>query len=61
MEGLTPARRVHYFDTRLHRIACGAHGAEHRSTKHARDVNCEACLALLRAAAAEAGADHPAA
>lgn len=48
MEGLMPVQRVHYFDTQLHRILCGLRGFEHRSTKHARDVNCEACLGLLR-------------
>jgi hypothetical protein len=38
---------VHYFDTRQHRILCGLRGFEHRSTKHARNVTCEACVALL--------------
>jgi len=48
MEGLTPAKRVHYFDTRLHRILCGLEGYDHRSTKHSRDVTCDACVGLLR-------------
>jgi hypothetical protein len=48
MEGLTPAKRVHYFDTSLHRILCGLQGYEHRSTKHSRDVTCDACVGLLR-------------
>ncbi len=48
MDALTPAAPVHYFDTTLHRVACGVRGSEHRSTKHARDVTCDACLGLLR-------------
>jgi hypothetical protein len=48
MDALTPARLVHYFDTRLHRILCGLHGSDHRSTKHARDVTCDACIGQLR-------------
>ncbi len=48
MDALTPASRVHYFDTTLRRIACGVFGSEHRSTKHSRDVTCDACLGLLR-------------
>jgi hypothetical protein len=48
MDALTPAKRVHYFDTGLHRILCGLQGFEHRSTKHSRDVTCEACVGLLR-------------
>jgi hypothetical protein len=38
---------VHYFDTRLHRILCGLRGFEHRSSKHSRNVTCQACLGLL--------------
>jgi hypothetical protein len=48
MDALTPARLVHYFDTRLHRILCGQHGPDHRSTKHARDVTCNTCIGQLR-------------
>ncbi len=48
MDALTPASPVHYFDTSLHRIACGVRGSDHRSTKHSRDVTCDACLGLLR-------------
>jgi hypothetical protein len=47
MNALTATPLVHYFDTRLHRILCGLRGFEHRSTKHARNVTCEACVALL--------------
>jgi hypothetical protein len=47
MNALTVTPLVHYFDTRLHRILCGLRGFEHRSTKHARNVTCEACVALL--------------
>jgi hypothetical protein len=43
---------VHYFDTVLHRIACGVRGSDRRSTKHARAVTCPSCVALLRDAAA---------
>lgn len=48
MDALTPATRVHYFDVGHHRILCGLQGFEHRSTKHSRDVTCEACVGLLR-------------
>lgn len=48
MDALMPAAPVHYFDTSLHRIACGVRGSDHRSTKHSRDVTCDACLGLLR-------------
>ncbi len=47
-DALTPARLVHYFDTRQRRILCGAAGLDLRSTKHARTVTCEACIGLLR-------------
>jgi hypothetical protein len=57
MDALTSAKRVHYFDTRLHRILCGFQGFEQRSTKHARDVNCEACVGLLRERATAPGPD----
>jgi hypothetical protein len=41
---------VHCYDTRTHRIVCGAPG-HIGSTKHARDVTCGECLAILREAA----------
>ncbi len=44
---LTPTALVHFYDTRSHRIACGVSGLDHRSTKHARQVTCRACVALL--------------
>ncbi len=47
MEGLTPATLVHFYDTRSRRIVCGVSGADHRSTKHPRQVTCQACVALL--------------
>lgn len=52
MDALTPASPVHFYDTRLHRIACGLRGPDHRSTKHARDVTCDACIGVLRERAA---------
>jgi hypothetical protein len=59
MDNVIPVALVHFYDTSLHRILCGKRGAEHRSTKHARGVTCDACLGLLRerptlAAASEA-------
>ncbi len=48
MDAVTPASTVHYYDTRLHRIACGLPGFEHRSTKHSRDVTCVTCIGVLR-------------
>jgi hypothetical protein len=48
MDALTPAKLVHYFDTLHHRILCGVDGFDQRSTKHARDVTCDACIGLLR-------------
>jgi hypothetical protein len=48
MDSLIPVALVHFYDTSLHRIVCGKRGAEHRSTKHARSVTCDACLGLLR-------------
>jgi len=48
MDALAPAATVHYFDTTLRRILCGVQGLEHRSTKHSRDVTCDACVGLLR-------------
>ncbi len=47
MEGLTPASLVHFYDTHAHKIACGVSSVDHRSTKHPRQVTCEACIALL--------------
>ncbi len=47
MDALTSAPLVHYFDTHLHRILCGLRGVDHRSTKHARSVTCQACVRLL--------------
>jgi hypothetical protein len=47
MDALTPASLVHFYDTNLRRIACGASRSDHRSTKHARQVTCQACIALL--------------
>jgi hypothetical protein len=38
---------IHCYDTHTHRIVCGAPG-QIGSTKHARDVTCAECLALLR-------------
>ncbi len=56
MDALTPATLVHYFDTRVRRILCGLHGYDHRSTKHARDVTCDACIGRLRDRPVEAAA-----
>jgi hypothetical protein len=47
MDALTPVTLIHFYDTRSHLIACGASGVEHHSTKHARQVTCRACVALL--------------
>lgn len=47
MEGLTPAAVIHFYDTRTHHIACGVSGFDHRSTKHPRQVTCQACVALI--------------
>jgi hypothetical protein len=48
-------RTVHYYDTRQHRVACGAAMADEHSTKHVRSVTCEVCLGVLREAAVEEG------
>jgi hypothetical protein len=56
MDALTPAVLIHFYDTRSHAIACGAHGVDVRSTKHARQVTCDACVALLGERASLAGA-----
>jgi hypothetical protein len=47
MDALIPASLVHFYDTRSRKIACGVSGFDHRSTKHPRQVTCEACVALL--------------
>ncbi len=47
MDALRPASLVHFYDTHSRRIACGASGIEQRSTKHPRQVTCDACVALL--------------
>ena len=39
---------IHYYDTRLHGIPCGAKGPEVRSSRHARSVTCRSCLQALR-------------
>lgn len=46
-------RTIHYYDTRRHRVPCGAAMAEEHSTKHVRSVTCEVCIGVLREAAAE--------
>jgi hypothetical protein len=64
MDDLIPASLVHFYDTRIRRIACGVSGYDHRSTKHARQVTCQACVALLgqhRSQAAESAAEASAA
>ena len=59
MDALTSAPPVHFYDTVAHLIVCGVHGVEHRSTKHARSVTCQACVSLLvkRQTAVSTGAD----
>lgn len=47
MEALTPASLVHFYDTHSRRIVCGVSGFDHRSTKHPRQVTCQACVALI--------------
>jgi hypothetical protein len=47
MEAQAPASLVHFYDIHSRRIACGVSGADHRSTKHPRQVTCQACVALL--------------
>jgi hypothetical protein len=47
MDALTPTAVVHFYDTHRHAILCGVRGFEHRSSKHARSVTCEACVGLL--------------
>jgi hypothetical protein len=52
-------RLVHWYDTDNHRIACGAAG-QSNSTKHARGVTCDACLALVAEARAPTHLEHDA-
>jgi hypothetical protein len=47
MDAQTPASLAHFYDTNVDRIACGTSGFDHRSTRHARQVTCQACIALL--------------
>jgi hypothetical protein len=47
MDALTPAALVHFYDTSSRAIACGVRGFDHRSTKHPRQVTCQACVALI--------------
>jgi hypothetical protein len=63
MDPLTPASLVHFYDTRSHEIACGVRGFDHRSTKHSRQVTCQACVGLLgtRPSAAAAAGSEPSA
>jgi hypothetical protein len=48
MEKQAGDRLVHHYDTQQRRILCGAPVADDHSTKHARGVTCQACIALLR-------------
>jgi hypothetical protein len=61
MEALNPSSPIHFYDTRARRIACGVSGLDHRSTKHPRQVTCQACAALVgdQPALAGAGAAAP--
>jgi hypothetical protein len=59
MDALIPASLVHFYDTNTHRIACGVSGFDHRSTKHARQVTCQACVALLGERPFVGGTAHP--
>jgi hypothetical protein len=47
MDTLTPAALIHFYDTRSHEIVCGVRAFDARSTKHPRQVTCQACVALL--------------
>ncbi len=62
MDALTPASLVHFYDTRSRAIVCGVRGFEHRSTKHPRQVTCQACVGILRErpSLAAAAAEHEA-
>jgi hypothetical protein len=52
---LKPAAPIHFYDTLSHAIACGVRGPDHRSTKHPRQVTCEACVAMRSARQSLAG------
>ncbi len=60
MDALTSSTPIHFYDTRSHTIACGLRGFDHRSTKHARQVTCDACIALLSQRASAAATAEPA-
>jgi hypothetical protein len=47
MEALTPASLIHFYDIHSHRILCGVSGFDLRSSKHPRQVTCQACVTLL--------------
>ena len=47
METLTPTSLIHFYDVHSHRILCGVSGFDHRSSKHPRQVTCQACVELL--------------
>ena len=47
MDELVPVTVIHFYDVRLRETLCGLRGLEHRSTKHARNVTCPACVGLL--------------
>ena len=49
-------RVVHWYDTDVHRNACGAPG-QSNSTKYARGVTCSACLSLVAEARTATAAD----
>jgi len=63
MDAQTPASLIHFYDTHSHEIACGVRGFDHRSTKHSRQVTCQACVGLLgnRPSLAEAAGSEPSA
>jgi len=48
MDDLVPVSVIHFYDVRLRETLCGLRGFKHRSTKHARSVNCPACVGLLQ-------------
>lgn len=47
MDARIAATVVHFYDVRLRETLCGLRGFEHRSTKYARGVTCQACVGLL--------------
>jgi hypothetical protein len=59
MDELNTIPVVHYFDTELRRILCGASGPDQRSTKHARGVSCPACVGLMSTRAAASAPARP--